>query len=105
MADDCFIKYCPRLCSLSHRLLASWEQKEEQISIPAMISCYLGVTGTCYVRNQFEIRLSFRRSNGRFWISWHVCQLDGCSSKRDRVGGLPGILAIKQKHGYLSSSQ
>lgn len=73
---------------------------EEQVSVPAMISCYLGVTEPAMFGINLRYVYPFVAGMIGSSVAGLVCTLTGVRAASIGVGGLPGILSIKV--GYLA---
>lgn len=70
-------------------------KKEEQISIPAMISCYLGVTEPAMFGINLKYVYPFVAAMVGSGLAGMFANLMGVRANAIGVGGLPGILAIQ----------
>ncbi|EPI00003.1 MULTISPECIES: PTS system trehalose-specific EIIBC component [unclassified Enterococcus] len=70
-------------------------KKEEQISIPAMISCYLGVTEPAMFGINLKYVYPFVAAMVGSGLAGMFATLMGVRANAIGVGGLPGILAIQ----------
>lgn len=70
-------------------------KKEEQISIPAMISCYLGVTEPAMFGINLKYVYPFVAAMIGSGLAGMFANLMGVRANAIGVGGLPGILAIQ----------
>ena len=73
-------------------------KKEEQVSIPAMISCYLGVTEPAMFGINIKYIYPFIAAMIGSGIAGFVSVLSGVTAASIGVGGIPGILSIKIEH-------
>jgi PTS system trehalose-specific IIC component len=73
-------------------------KKEEQVSIPATISCYLGVTEPAMFGINLKYMFPFVAGMIGSSLAGFVSVLTRVTANSIGVGGIPGILAIKQ--GY-----
>ncbi|KAF1297827.1 PTS beta-glucoside transporter subunit EIIBCA [Enterococcus sp. JM4C] len=74
-------------------------EKEEQVSIPAMISCYLGVTEPAMFGINLKYIYPFVAAMIGSGIAGMFSTLMGVRANAIGVGGLPGLLAINTKIG------
>lgn len=74
-------------------------KREEQISIPAMISCYLGVTEPAMFGINIKYGYPFIAAMIGSALSGMVSTFLNVTANSIGVGGLPGILSIKQGYG------
>ncbi|MDH6363773.1 PTS system trehalose-specific IIC component [Enterococcus sp. PF1-24] len=72
-------------------------EKEEQVSIPATISCYLGVTEPAMFGINLKYIYPFVAAMVGSGLASMFSTLMGVRSNAIGVGGLPGILAIRPK--------
>lgn len=76
-------------------LLHRGNKKEEQISIPSMISCYLGVTEPAMFGINLKYVYPFVAAMIGSALAGMYATLTGVRANAIGVGGLPGILAIR----------
>ncbi|MGM0123068.1 PTS system, trehalose-specific IIBC component [Enterococcus sp. AZ194] len=74
-------------------------EKEEQVSIPAMISCYLGVTEPAMFGINLKYVYPFVAAMIGSGIAGMFSTLMGIRANAIGVGGLPGLLAINSTIG------
>jgi len=70
-------------------------KKEEQVSIPAAISCYLGVTEPAIFGINLKYTFPFIAAMIGSSLAGFLSVLMGVTANSIGVGGIPGILAIK----------
>lgn len=70
-------------------------KKEEQVSIPAMISCYLGVTEPAMFGINIKYIYPFVAAMIGSGIAGLVSVLTGVTAASIGVGGIPGFLSIQ----------
>ena len=73
-------------------------KKEEQVSIPAMISCYLGVTEPAMFGINIKYIYPFIAAMIGSGIAGFVSVLSGVTAASIGVGGIPGFLSIQFEH-------
>ncbi len=73
-------------------------EKEEQVSIPATISCYLGVTEPAMFGINLKYLYPFVAAMIGSAIAAVVSVSSGVMANSIGVGGLPGILSINPKY-------
>lgn len=71
---------------------------EEQVSIPAMISCYLGVTEPAMFGINIKYIYPFVAAMVGSGLAGFVSVLSGVTAASIGVGGIPGFLSIQFKH-------
>ncbi len=77
-------------------------KKEEQVSIPAMISCYLGVTEPAMFGINLKYVYPFLAAMIGSAIAGMYATLMGVTARTIGVGGLPGIISIKDGYGHFA---
>ncbi len=75
------------------------DKKEEQVSIPATISCYLGVTEPAMFGINLKYVYPFIAAMIGSSIAGCYITFMGVTARSIGVGGLPGIISIN--HGYI----
>jgi len=73
-------------------------KEEEQVSVPAMISCYLGVTEPAMFGINLKYLYSFVAAMIGSGIAGMISTLFGVTANSVGVGGLPAILSIKPQY-------
>ena len=73
-------------------------KKEEQVSIPAMISCYLGVTEPAMFGINIKYIYPFVAAMVGSGLAGFVSVLTGVTAASIGVGGIPGFLSIQFEH-------
>ncbi|MGO4961877.1 PTS system trehalose-specific EIIBC component [Jeotgalibaca porci] len=73
-------------------------KKEEQVSIPAMISCYLGVTEPAMFGINIKYIYPFVAAMIGSGLAGFVSVLTGVTATSIGVGGIPGFLSIEFEH-------
>lgn len=73
-------------------------KKEEQVSIPAMISCYLGVTEPAIFGINIKYIYPFVAAMVGSGLAGLVSVASGVEAASIGVGGIPGFLSIKIEH-------
>lgn len=73
-------------------------KKEEQVSIPATISCYLGVTEPAMFGINLKYVYPFVAAMTGSALASFVSVLTGVTANSIGVGGIPGILAIQSPY-------
>ncbi|MGO4995239.1 PTS system trehalose-specific EIIBC component [Jeotgalibaca porci] len=73
-------------------------KKEEQVSIPAMISCYLGVTEPAMFGINIKYIYPFVAAMVGSGLAGFVSVLTGVTATSIGVGGIPGFLSIEFEH-------
>ncbi len=73
-------------------------KKEEQVSIPAMISCYLGVTEPAIFGINIKYIYPFVAAMIGSGLAGLVSVASGVEAASIGVGGIPGFLSIKIEH-------
>ena len=73
-------------------------KKEEQVSIPAMISCYLGVTEPAIFGINIKYIYPFVAAMVGTGLAGLVSVASGVEAASIGVGGIPGFLSIKIEH-------
>lgn len=73
-------------------------KKEEQVSIPATISCYLGVTEPAMFGINLKYAYPFVAAMTGSALASFVSVLTGVTANSIGVGGIPGILAIQSQY-------
>lgn len=73
-------------------------EKEEQVSIPAMISCYLGVTEPAMFGINIKYIYPFVAAMIGSGIAGLVATIFNVTANSIGVGGLPGILSIQNQY-------
>jgi PTS system trehalose-specific IIC component len=73
-------------------------KKEEQVSIPATISCYLGVTEPAMFGINLKYLFPFIAAMIGSALAGFLSVLIGVTANSIGVGGIPGILAIKSEY-------
>lgn len=76
-------------------ILASRKKKEREISVPAAISAYLGVTEPAMYGINLKYRFPMLCAMIGSAIAGLICGLSGVLANGIGVGGLPGILSIQ----------
>lgn len=76
-------------------LLHRGNEKEEQVSIPATISCYLGVTEPAMFGINLKYLFPFIAAMCGSALAGMLSVLTGVTANSIGVGGIPGILAIQ----------
>ncbi|MGX7030288.1 PTS system trehalose-specific EIIBC component [Vagococcus zengguangii] len=76
-------------------LINRGNKEEEQVSIPAMISCYLGVTEPAMFGINLKYMYPFIAGMVGSGLAGMVAIFTGVQASSIGVGGLPGILSIK----------
>lgn len=79
-------------------LLHRGNKKEEQVSIPATISCYLGVTEPAMFGINLKYVFPFVAAMIGSSLSGFLSVLMGVTANSIGIGGIPGILAIKTEY-------
>lgn len=74
------------------------DKKEEQVSIPAMISCYLGVTEPAMFGINIKYIYPFVAAMIGSGIAGLASVLTGVTAASIGVGGIPGFLSIQFEH-------
>lgn len=78
-------------------------KKEEQVSIPATISCYLGVTEPAIFGINLKFLYPFIAGMCGSAVAGMLAVLTGVTANSVGVGGIPGILAIQTKYWIMFS--
>ncbi|MBS4211193.1 MULTISPECIES: PTS system trehalose-specific EIIBC component [Neobacillus] len=73
-------------------------EEEKQVSIPATISCYLGVTEPAMFGINLKYGFPFLAAMIGSMVAGVVSVASGVMANSIGVGGLPGILSIQAKH-------
>src|SRR5699024_6118144 len=74
------------------------DKREEQISIPSMISCYLGVTEPAMFGINIKYGYPFIAAMIGSAVSGMLSTTLNVTANSIGVGGLPGILSIQDGH-------
>ncbi|MDR2601742.1 MAG: PTS system trehalose-specific EIIBC component [Spirochaetaceae bacterium] len=74
------------------------DKKEEQVSIPAMISCYLGVTEPAMFGINLKYFFPFIAAMTGSAAAAVISAASGVMANSIGVGGIPGILSIKPQY-------
>ncbi len=77
--------------------------EEEQVSIPAAISCYLGVTEPAMFGINLKYVYPFLAAMTGSAIAGVISVASGVMANSIGVGGIPGILSIKPKYMWIFS--
>jgi PTS system trehalose-specific IIC component len=77
------------------------DKKEEQISIPAAISCYLGVTEPAMFGINIKYIYPFVAAMIGSGIAGMVSTLFNVTANSIGVGGLPGLLSIQNEYWFV----
>ena len=76
-------------------IIASRKQNEREISVPAAISAYLGVTEPAMYGINLKYRFPMLCAMIGSGLAGLLCGLNGVMANGIGVGGLPGILSIQ----------
>ena len=76
-------------------IIASRKQNEREISVPAAISAYLGVTEPAMYGINLKYRFPMLCAMVGSGLAGLLCGLNGVMANGIGVGGLPGILSIQ----------
>ena len=85
------------------RINKKTKPEEEQVSIPAAISCYLGVTEPAMFGINLKYVYPFLAAMVGSAIAGVISVASGVMANSIGVGGLPGILSIKPKYMLIFS--
>ena len=91
VAADCAVEYC-RASAVVGIIIASRKQNEREISVPAAISAYLGVTEPAMYGINLKYRFPMLCAMIGSGLAGLLCGLNGVLANGIGVGGLPGIL-------------
>ena len=84
-------------------IIISRKANEREISVPAAISAYLGVTEPAMYGINLKYRFPMLCAMIGSAIAGLICGLDGVMANGIGVGGLPGILSIKPQFWLIYS--
>ncbi|MFR5524972.1 MAG: PTS transporter subunit EIIC [[Clostridium] innocuum] len=97
LANDCIINIAQGSSVLAMAVLQKKDEKAQQINIPALISCYLGVTEPALFG--VNLKYGFPLICGMIGSAVAAVISVGCGVQAFSigVGGLPGIISIKSQ--------
>ena len=98
MANDCFVKYLSGSAVFAYYLMNRHSEREAQISLPATISAYLGVTEPALFGVNVKYVYPFVAGMIGSSIAGLLSVTFNVTANAIGIGGIPGILSIQAKY-------